>query len=53
MSEREWDKLFELIEKAVNLDGLSASEKGELIRDEANKRSQEGNLDEFVSEVTE
>jgi hypothetical protein len=49
MTEKEWDQLFDLIEKAINLDGLIADDKSEKIREEAAARSQDGNLNEFAA----
>lgn len=47
MSEKEWEKLFELIGKAVNLPGMSAGEKGKEIRQQAEKVGELTNLEEF------
>lgn len=52
MSDREWEKLFDLIEKAVNLDGMSANEKAALVRMEAESRECTGDLEEFVAMLT-
>ena len=53
VSEREWDRLFELMEKATNLPGLSATEKGETIKSEAKARSAIGTLEEFLAECAD
>lgn len=50
MSEKEWEKLFELIGKVVNLPGMSADEKGQEIRRQAKEHGADGDLEEFVSE---
>ena len=52
MNEREWDKLFEFIEKAINLPNLTAQEKADKIREEAFARAQDNNLEEFITELT-
>lgn len=51
MSEHDWDQLFDLVEKAINLEGLTASEKGDKTWEEATARDQEGNLQEFVAQL--
>lgn len=51
MEDIEWDTLFNLIQKAINLEGLTAEEKGEKIRSEATIRDQDDNLEEFVAQV--
>lgn len=53
MSEKEWDKLFDLIEKAVNLPGMSAGEKAAEIKSQAEARDQTTNLDEFAAVVSD
>jgi hypothetical protein len=51
VSEKEWEKLFELIGKAANYPGLSANEKGRLVRSKADENGAETDLDEFISQV--
>ncbi len=53
MNDREWDKLFELIAKAVEMPGMTAVQKGQKIRSEAKERGQELYLDEFIGECSE
>lgn len=47
MSEKQWRALFELIDKVVNLKGLSTDEKRQLVQDKAKEYSAEGNIGEF------
>jgi hypothetical protein len=49
VSDQELEKLFELINKAVNIDGLSANEKAELIKAKAAEFGSEGDLEEFLA----
>ncbi len=49
MNDKEWEKLFDLIEKAINLPGLTAKEKGEEIRSRAKGLYQDVNLEEFIA----
>lgn len=51
MNENEWDDLFDLISKAVDLPGLTAAEKGKEIRKQAGLRDQLVNLDEFIAQA--
>ena len=53
MSEKEWDQLFNLIQKAINLPKLTAVEKGKEIRRQALWRDQDAYLDEFLAELEE
>jgi hypothetical protein len=53
MTEREWDTFFDLLRKIINLPGKSADEKAEEVRDQASRRQSEGDLDEFLGELTE
>jgi hypothetical protein len=47
MSELEWEKFFELIDKIVDMPDKTASEKGEIIRRKAEVWC--GSLEEFVA----
>jgi hypothetical protein len=49
MTQHEWEMMFDLMEKAISLPGLSADEKGQLIRARAREYSSDTVLDEFIS----
>ncbi len=51
MTDREWAKLFDLINKAINLPDMSAGEKGALIRAKAEENGASGDLEEFIAEA--
>jgi hypothetical protein len=51
MSDKEWERFFELMKKATEEPGLSAAEKGKLVREKAEANGEENTLEEFVSQV--
>ena len=53
MSDKEWEKFFELIDKIIDLPGVSANERGALIREKASENGSETNLQEFCSVAAE
>jgi co-chaperonin GroES (HSP10) len=48
MTDKEWEKFFDLMGKVVNLEGLSANEKAAEVRAQAVKSGDEVNLEEFT-----
>jgi hypothetical protein len=53
MTERDWDTFFDLLGKIINLPGKSADEKADEVRDQASRRQSQGDLDEFLAEMSE
>lgn len=51
MTRREWETFFELLEKIVNMEGKTATEKGEEVRAHAREEGEaaESNLSEFMA----
>jgi hypothetical protein len=47
MKDSDWEKLFALIDQVVNLEGLSANEKADLLKSKAAEFDATTNLDEF------
>lgn len=49
MTDKEWEKFFQLLGKIVQLDGMSFNEKREATNLQAGLHSGDGDLEEFVS----
>jgi hypothetical protein len=53
LTDTEWDTFFDLMDKAINIGGLTAYEKRDLFREMAEQRQSEMTLDEFCAECEE
>lgn len=49
MSDKEWERLFELVGKVANLPGLSAKEKAALLKEKAEEHGAATDLGEFAN----
>lgn len=49
MSDREWEKFFELMGKIINLPNLTAMEKAALVREKAEQYASGNDLEEFAT----
>lgn len=48
MSDKEWERFFDLMEKIVNHDGLAANEKASAVRAKAVETGNETSFEEFT-----
>jgi hypothetical protein len=53
MTEKQWETFFDLVDRIVDMEGMTANEKASLFRDKMAKYGSEGHMEELVAWIAE